>query len=455
MTPSQNTIAGRLAEYTLALRYESLPREVIEKAKLCILDQLGVQLRGATLPVVQPIYQLVRSLGGKSESTVVFRGDRTAPAFAAYVNAAFGASCEFDDFIWGAGHPGCVTIPTALALGEVLHSTGEEIIASIVAGYEVMPRIARLIFRKLLEKGWHPTSVVGVFGATATAVNLLRLSSKQAEHAFAIAGSHASGTTEYDQSGGEVKRLHGSLAARAGIEAALLARDGMTGPVTFFEGIHGFYRLFGGTDPKELDLAWEQRYYILSTLFKLYPAVGSVLGALDALRDLRSSQQFDQADVERIDVWLADWAVDHCGTIYRPTDTIAAQFSLAYSVALYLRTGENQLGSYMDPSSWTDPSILELGDRVKAHPMKIQDSAHENSTVVEISLKGGRKLRATSEFFHGHPLNPAQPRELQAKFSSLVEGVLPSDRASLLKENVESFDQVHDVARFMTLLVPA
>jgi 2-methylcitrate dehydratase PrpD len=215
------TVVRRIADWVVGLRFDDLPPEVVERAKLCILDQLGVQLRGATLPWVRPALELARSLGARPESTIVLHGERTAAPYAALANATFGHSCEYDDSHFHTGHPGVCTIPVALALGERGRASGADVIAAVVAGYQAMVLACGPVHHRTLELGWHGTKVGGVFGAAAVAARLLGLDAAQTAEALAVAASEASGTMEYDRSGGEVKRVHAGLAARSGMEAAL------------------------------------------------------------------------------------------------------------------------------------------------------------------------------------------------------------------------------------------
>jgi 2-methylcitrate dehydratase PrpD len=229
------------------LRYEDLPPEVLFHARRCMLDTLGVQVRGATLPWVQPVYRYVRSLGGAKEATVTFHGDRLIAPYAAYANSVFAYSCELQHHgSYGSAHSGVIVVPTVLALGEKLASTGRDIITAMAVGYEVQGRLGLELFDRVMKRHFHPQGLLGVFSSAAAAGKLLGLDEGQLAHAFAIAGSHASTIVEYDQAGGEVKRAHGAIALRNGIQLACLAGEGLTGPLTVFEGRRGVFAAFSG-----------------------------------------------------------------------------------------------------------------------------------------------------------------------------------------------------------------
>ncbi|MBI2861694.1 MAG: MmgE/PrpD family protein, partial [Chloroflexi bacterium] len=412
-------VAQVYARYVAGLRYEDLPAEVVAKAKECILDQLGVEVRGASLPWVQPAYQMAQDMGGKKESTIVYYGDRISAPYAAYVNATFGQSCELDDVVVPAAvHGGVATVPAALAVGEKVGATGKDFIVSVVAGYEIVGRVAEATFGGLQARGFHAQTVSGVFGATAAAGKLLGLNEEQMAHAFGIAGSHAGGTVEYDQSGGEVKRVHAGIAVRGGVQAALLAQRGLTGPATIFEGKRGILHTFADSDAVGLltDGLGEQ-FKIFETLVKIYPTVGVHIGPLEVLSGMLKANPIDHRQVRSVRVGVVEHGVLHGGgAIYHPHDVISAQFSLPFSIALRLVKGNNSLTSYMDPKLWVDGDILRVADAVTVYGLPEAKGLKQRASKVEITLADGRKQEGYEEFPKGSPQNPLSRGELEAKF---------------------------------------
>jgi 2-methylcitrate dehydratase PrpD len=445
-------IASRLGKWIVELNYEDLSPEVGRLAKQCILDHLGVQVRGATLPQVQPVRRLVEAMGGTAEATVGFYGWKTSVAYAAYVNGTFGHSCEFDDSHFHCGHPGVCVIPAALALAERGHASGRELITAVVAGYQAQAASIGPIHGSTLALGWHGTKVGGVFGAAGAAASLLRLDIEQAAHALTIAASDASGTMEYDQSGGEVKRLHAGSASRSGVQAALLAQSGMTGPLTIFEGKRGIYRLFGDGSPPDVERFWTGHFHILDTMFKLYPAVGTAHAALNALTQIMESEEFVPSDVTAINVGLVDWAIPHGAAITRPTDCISAQFSLAFSLALRLVKRSNDLRFYLDPGLWADAELLGQAEKVHPYPMVIEDGAHPLGAKVEVVLRDGRKFGYYQRAPRGLPECPASDAELKLKFHGLTEGLFSRHQAEQIVQKVDRLEALEDVSELAILL---
>ena len=448
----ERTLVEDIATEVVSMRHDSLPKEVLVRAQQCLLDQFGVQLRGATLPQVQPVLQLVTEAGGNPQATLALYGLRTSIGNAALVNGTFGHSCEFDDSHYDCGHPGVCVIPAALAVAESRCASGKDLLTAVVAGYQAMARVVGPIHRATLDTGWHGTKVGGVFGAAAATARLLGLDERQCAHALSIAASDASGTMEYDQSGGEVKRLHAGLAARAGLQAAQLAAMGLTGPRAILEGRRGIHRLFGGGQIAERSSFKDSGFHILNTIFKLYPSVGTTHAAIHGLSLLRQRHGLKPSMVARIDVGLADWAIPHGAAISRPDDSLGAQFSLAFSLALCMHKGGNALQDYLDRRCWSDPELMAIAGKVHPRPVTMEAGATQLGAIVTVTLHDGQVLEYFQRHMPGSPQSPATREQLLAKFDLLVDGIISREQAQNLIAAVDSIESIGDVSVLAKLM---
>src|ERR1700761_5214584 len=161
------SVAPRLARWIAALDAKSLPPEVVDRAKACVLDQIGCQLAGATLPHTRPILEHVQDMGAREEASIAGGGGRTTPIYDAYVNGSFGHSFEFDDSHVLCGHPGAVVIPAVLAFAERDHRPGLDLLTNVVAGYHAMAIGGAAVHKSARHRGWHPMKMQGPFGAAA------------------------------------------------------------------------------------------------------------------------------------------------------------------------------------------------------------------------------------------------------------------------------------------------
>ncbi len=233
----------------------------------------------------------------------------------------------------------------------------------MVAGYEVGWRIGRALLPELMQRGYHAQSTVGVFIAAAAAGKILHLDPEQMTHALAIAGSHAGGTMEYDQSGGEVKRLHNGMACCGGLRSALLAQIGLTGPPTIFEGERGILKVMSGgcnVEPIVKDLqTGNEDLALYHAAMKRFPVNASQHSPIELLDNLVRKHNLKPEQVTRIEVAVNEGILLHGGTIYQPKEVIEAQFSLRFSLALRLLEGNNDLQHYLDSAMWNDSAMFK------------------------------------------------------------------------------------------------
>jgi 2-methylcitrate dehydratase PrpD len=448
-------ITEQLAAHTAKVRYEDIPPEAIEKAKDCILDQIGVELIGSTLEWNKIAYRYVADMGGRAESTIVNYGAKVPALDAAFVNATFGQGCELDDVGFAAGgHPSAATVPVALAVCEKQPSSGKDFLAAVVVGCDVMYRLLAAVRPSSGKRGFHSHGIGAPFGAMTTAARLLHLNDGQILHAFGIAGMHSSGTMEYDQTGGEVKRVVAGIAARGGIQAAMLAQLGLTGPPTMIEGKRGFLKVFADeVEPDEITRDLGNDFKIMRVWFKMYPCVATVQGVIFTLSKMIEEHRFGADDIDEIRVGISETSLSHGGAIYEPHDTASAQFSLPFSLALRLLKNDNDLSSYMDPKLWTDPKVLALAKKVKSYADPNAKKDQNYNTTMEVKLTNGKTYKAFEPYPPGSPLNMVSREVLRAKFRKMARAVLGEDRIEQLIEAVDRLESYDDAAKLAPLLV--
>jgi 2-methylcitrate dehydratase PrpD len=457
------TVAEQLSEHITGLDYSNLPSYAVERTKEALLDQLGCQVVGSTLGHCGVIYEFIKGFAGQPEGTVVNRDLKTWAHDAAFVNATFGHACEIDDHIdTGGGHPGAYSTAVSLALAEKGGANGKAVIAAIAAGYEVAWRLGRTLSPASTGNGWHSQSTIGAFASTAVAAKLLNLSAGQLAQAFAIAGSQASGTGEYGMSGGEVKRMHSGLAARAGIQSAMLAKAGLTGPLTIFEGKYGMVRMLARKDDATpLIEGFREDFGIMHVEFKYHPVNISIQSPINLLSELVQSHDIKPADVERIDVGCrTEHSLTHVGAIYEPKDVLGAQFSMPFSLAIRVAKRSNDLKLYTDPLVWRDPEVLALAQRVHLHfdprlaAHKRPGEAHGYGCHIKVTLTDGRVLEKQEEYQKGNPKKPLTPAESSDKFRRLASSAFSPNRIEKLLSAVRRVEEWADARELTSLLIP-
>jgi len=446
----------QLASYVSALKYEHLPLEVIAKVKDLILDQVGIMMGVSTLPWSKIVYDYVRDWGDdKPESTIAHYGFKTKAENAVFANATFGHGFEIDDhYLPGQSHPGCIVIPSVLAMAEKEGATGQDIILAVVAGYEVMGRINKAIVPSCIMRGFHaPTSISGPFGAAAVAGKILNFDPEIMVHALSIAGSHSGGTIEYDQSGGSVKRMHAGMAAHGGLRSAFLARKGLTGPPTILEGKHGFCQAFSDKyDLNELtDNLGKDYRVVMGTGFKAYCSCGAMHSGIDALRKLIAEEGVTADNVDAITYGTNRQSISHISA--EPTDITGAQFSAPFGLALTLVHGSNGFKDYNE-TNLKDQRILGLAKKVTLEIDKVVDSEFPatRGARIRVKLKNGSVREAKVDYCKGLPQNPMTRHEFENKFRDLTANVTDKNQADEIIKVIGRMDQEKDVSGLIALM---
>lgn len=445
-----------LARFVSELKYENLPQEVIARAKEIVLDQVGIMMACSTLPWSKIIYQYVRDWGNcKGESSIVHYGDKTKVENAVFANSSFGHGFEIDDaYIPGQSHPGCIVVPSALAMGERESITGKELILAVVAGYEVMGRINKAIAPSCLLKGFHaPTSVSGPFGAAAVAGKILGFDPDLMVNALSIAGSHASGLTEYSHGGGSVKRMHAGMAAHGGVRAALVAQKGITGPATILEGRHGFCQAFADEyNVSEItDNLGKDFRVVMGTGFKAYCACGGMHPGIDALHNLMDQHKIEAEDVAAITLGTNRQSTSHMAA--EVTDITSAQFSAAFGLALTLIRGSNGFNDYTE-ETLHDQNILNMAKKIKMEldPEVESDFPAKRAARVTVKLKNGTTYQEKVDYCKGLPQNPMTRKEFEQKFRGLASVVADQDRVEEIIRVAYGLEKQNDISALISLL---
>jgi 2-methylcitrate dehydratase PrpD len=337
---------------------------------------------------------------------------------------------------------------------DFLCRSGKDFLSAVVVGCDVMYRLLAAVRPSSGKRGFHSHGIGAPFGAMTTASRLLRLNDGQMLHAFGIAGMHSSGTMEYDQTGGEVKRVIAGVAARGGIQAAMLAQLGLTGPPTIIEGKRGFLKVFADEiEPEAITQDLGKDFKIMRLWFKLYPCVATVQGVIYTLTKMIEEHRFGADDIEEIRVGISETSLSHGGAIYEPRDTASAQFSLPFSLAIRLLKNDNDLSFYMDSQLWTDAKVLALAKKVKSYADPNAKKDQNYNTTMEVKLNNGKGFKAFEAYPPGSPLNMVSRDVLRAKFRKMARVVLAEERIEKLIETVDRLETLDDAAQLVPLLV--
>lgn len=457
--------ADALAKYVAETSASTMPSAVLRQAKLCLMDAVGVALASTDKPWAAAMLKTVREQGGSGRATIWGYGDKTSDTNAAFANALFVHSMDFNDDLAGI-QVGGIMPPTALAVGEAVGASGSDVLAAIAIGYDVATRAAMALnSQDLYMQGFQPTAVAGVFAAAAVAGKLLRLSPLQLANAFGLAASFAGGTIEFLKEGTDTKRFHVAKAALGGVLSATLANAGMTGPRTIFEGENGMFRAYSKKPmPEALLEDLGVRFDILDTSFKFYPFCDGNAAPLEAAIAIVKENQLSLDDVVgihfRIKSFLIPYAVSYGGDSerkYRPQNELDAQMSLPYCIAAGLQGNGIVRLSDFEPERLRDQRLHAIGDKVTAEGDteldKIPLRPMTMPAICTIKVKNGRQFEKRIDYQKGDPRNPFTEEELRAKFRDCAKSMLSSIAIGKLEKAFMSLDEMANVGELSALLV--
>jgi 2-methylcitrate dehydratase PrpD len=425
--------ALQLARHVCRISYADLPAGAIESARRDILDTFGCMLGGSGSPGIDELCAMLSRWGGLEESRVLLRGISLPAPQAALLNASMGHALDFDDTLdtGGSIHPGVSVLAAALAMADSVGGvSGRDVLLAVALGLDVSCRIA---LASTLDRGWHRTAAIGVFGATATAGKLLGLSTEQMLNAFGIAYSHAAGNRQCILDGALTKRMQAGQAASAGVFSAALARTGFTGARNIFNGRFGFFELYqpSGHDASLLlqDLGTDFCGEALS--YKPYPCGRPLHAAIDAALaarrtlDISAADQIDAVTIEADPAGHSDQFARGPAK-RRPTQVVEAQFAQPFLVATALAHGKIGIA---EVASLGDAAVLALSDRI----VGVAGAGRpKGSFSITVRRTDGRATTVDATDPIGSPAKPLSAAQFAAKFCDCAaNAVRPLPQASV------------------------
>jgi len=444
------SISTELAKRILSMQFEDLPEKAVSSAQMAIVDTVGVALAGAHEEATT-IVERVLGKGQTRGPCLVFGGKRRTTCLnATFINSIAAHALDFDDCSNTlGGHPSVPIVPALLALAEEVDVSGRELLLAYVTGFETEARIARAVNFHHYEKGWHPTSTIGIFGATAACARLLGLPKECVATALSLSVSLASGVKA--NFGTMAKALQVGQCSRNGLLAALLARDGFTADQGAFEHTHGFLNVFDGPGTFDADKVldhWADPLDIVTpgVAIKQYPCCGSTHPAIDATLEIVRAHRIEPGQVSQIDAWIHPRRLAHTNRP-DPQSVLEAKFSVQYCVARALAYGKVTLESF-EGKAFSDPTTRRIMARVRVAPYTdVQfDSSNHFGAELKVRLVNEQTYSAKVQSALGRTSdNPLSQDLLQAKFEDCAGRVLSPERVSRLYASIRHLDYVRSV----------
>jgi 2-methylcitrate dehydratase len=450
---TNGSLAERLSAYAAGLRYEDLPPETVHEAKRRLLDTLGCAMGAFGSAPATIARGLARTVTSTVPATVIGTAHQTAPELAAFANGVLFRYLDYNDTYLSKepAHPSD-NFAAVLAVAEPQRSSGREIITAAVLAYEIQCRLCDAA--SIRARGWDHVTY-GSFSTSLAAGKLLGLSEAQLTHAQGLAGvpNNAMRQTRV----GMLSHWKGCAfanASRNGVFAARLAQLGMTGPSEVFEGEMGFWKQVSGPFTLETFGGRDTPFMINQTYIKFYPAEYHSQSAIDAALTLRP--QLDSVEeIERITIETFNAAVEIIGgepEKWRPTTRETADHSLPYCVAVALTDGRVTLDSF-DDAHLRDEKLLALVQQIEVRADAELNRRYPEGIPnrIRIQTRNRKVLEHEVIFPRGHARNPMTDAEVELKFRTLAEPLLPAAAISEILDRCWNLEKQAEIGPLLRL----
>lgn len=438
----------KLAEFTAKLKYQDLSAQTVRKTKQCILDWLGVGIRGSQEKPAKLIRKVI--LTAKEDEASVLSGEGiTANALnAAFCNGANSHTLDFDDLHNPSIiHIATVVIPPVFAIAEKEKKSGKDMLTAVVAGYEVCARVGEAVIPESYYF-WHTTGTVGAIGAGASAAKILGLDGEQTLHCLGSAGTQAAGLWEFVKEGAMSKPLHTGKSSYAGVLSAYLAREGFTGATKILEGDKGFCKaMVAKPHLEKLTAGLGKGFKIDDNSFKPYPCCKHSHASLYALQVLQQENKFTAKDVAKVEV-LVNSITDSLINNPNPQTAYGCKFSIQYCDASVLKFGNVTIENFT-PKFMEDKDVRALMKLINVHQDKAVQKVYDDdpsklATKVIVTLKDGRSFTKEVDYPKGDPACPMTWEDSVKKFTALAEPVYGKAKTKKLCDLIDKLDEVKD-----------
>ena len=453
-------ITETLARFVIDTRASAVPAAVLDAARNAVADTVGVALAGTLEPQGEIATRWIQDVGARRQATFWGHDLGTSVAEAAFANGVCSHALDFDDsHPTMRGHPSATIVPAALAVGEATRAPGHEVLAAYAIGLEVAGKLALCLGNGHYLRGWHTTATVGVFSATAVAARLWGLDSGALRRAWGTAASQMSGLVR--NFGTMTKPFHAGNAARCGVFAAWLARQGFTANDAIFDGEGSVLDTYRGDDGApaadlvgRLGKPWETTepgIYV-----KRWPCCYSSHRPVGGLFELIEKHALKPEEISEVAVGFLPGA-DTALVSLDPRTGLQGKFSVEYTLAALLLDGKLNLETFTD-AMVERPQARALMGKVRRY--RIPDdkvysgiSASGYTELAVTTPRGRFELRV--DRVPGSPAWPLTDGDRHEKFMDCAARLLGAPGAERLFDLCQRCGELSDVSELVKATVPA
>ncbi len=447
------SVTESLAKFIKSQTFDSLPKPVVDKAKICFFHAMACSLNGHHLPWSKAAVSYLKDLNVKGNATSILDGLKAPPPDAAFVNSVLGCSTVGEDqHLPSASHPGSMVIPAALAVGEETNCSGKEFLAAIVIGYEVLTRIGMSVMSLEFNNKYRPSSVFGPYGTCATAARLFGLDEQQVINAMGMAGSMSMGFQECFTEGTDEFYFQNGFATSSGIRAAMLGRKGINASKRIIEGPAGFWAAYQRQPAADnITTGLGQSFEILKIYYKPVPSCALVQTAVALAHRMTRNQAINPEYISNIEIGTFQAAktypgLDNTGPFKSMT---TAKLSLEYGVAAAVAFKELNQSIY---DRFEEPLV----NRLAANSSVIVDDEIERQFSqtfqqgcrINITMRDKSVISDTQK-----DVVPLSDPQVEDNFRTLARRLISDKRAEELVDMIYDLEKVENIRELTRLLV--
>jgi 2-methylcitrate dehydratase len=453
------SITRQMADFAINLRYEDIPAAELKEAKRFLLDSIGCALAAVGNEDMAAMYRFVTRLGGTPEASLIGSGVKTNAANAALMNSLLVRALDYNDIYWeqDPSHPSDI-IFGAISPAEALGKGGQEALVGMLIAYELEMRWCLACFPGVREVGWHHATLTQ-FVSPFVAGRMYDLNADQMVAAAGISGS------SHFTLGGVVaghltnmKNTADPLATQAGVLAALMAREGTTGPVEVIEGKEGFQHVIHNVTlkPEILLDGLGTQFLIRQCAYKAFPTEALTHQPISAVLNVMEKHDLVAENLAEIHIQTTTRGADILSdpSKYDPRTKETADHSLPYCIAAAAADGGLWPTSFEEEKLF-DPRIRALLPKIKVVANKEIDSLFPavKRAIATLTAHDGRQFAETVDHAKGSPQNPMSDKDLIAKFRANASGAVSPLRQDEIIEATWNLEDLNHMGDYMKLLV--
>jgi 2-methylcitrate dehydratase PrpD len=445
-------ITGQLARYMIAARENALPPTVLAACKQRILDTFAAMLSGCRLRPGLVAVEYVRGLGGAPQASVIGADFRTTEINAAFANGMCAHAAETDDFEpVTKAHPGCSTIPSALAVAEKEGRSGQEFIRAVALGYDLGCRLLMALGPDLV-RGTHRAAegTSSTFCALGAAASLARLDETGMRYAISYSAQQVSGLWSWVKDKDHIEKAFdfGGMGARNGVTAVTLVQAGVTGVIDVLDGTHNLLIALS-TDPKPQEMlkGLGSHFYVTDSAIKKFAVGYPIQAPLDAFLTLRKQYNLTPGNVRSIIVKLPPDTIGIVG------DSAMTDVNCAHIIAIALLKGTVSFADSNDVALMRDPQILQQRAKVTVTAdQTLADPAAPRGAIVEVTLTNGQHVSHHTKCPPGTKEKPLSTVEVNEKARGLIAPVLGAEKTERLITQINNLENLGDIRELRPLI---